>query len=244
MDMHRVRLQLRPGEQADYRHQDLIHDTLINAWIESGARPDQVIGASAQPWTFAPLGFHNQHQGRAHTLVVSTPSAELAAILAAFEISALRHARTTTGELLDFTSATLVHESPPMLSEQATLGVLTLSPIVIRDRSAPGKRWHTRLDAFDLSAAVNTRLSRIAGREVALEVHPDSLYLRANPRHSVLVSTKRMRNGHSAFVIGMSAPLVLAGSREDLLLAWYTGLGEKTRNGFGCIGLAEDGVGR
>lgn len=53
-----------------------------------------------------------------------------------------------------------------------------------------------------------------------------------------------MKNGQSAFVIGMQAPLVVAGHRDDVLLAWYTGLGEKTRNGFGCIGLAEEGVGR
>lgn len=97
---------------------------------------------------------------------------------------------------------------------------------------------------IDLAAAVNARLSRLAGRSVNLQVEPDSLYLRANPRHSVLVSLKRKPNGRHAFVIGMSAPLVLAGSEADLRLAWYAGIGEKTRNGFGCIGLLERGVGR
>ncbi len=52
------------------------------------------------------------------------------------------------------------------------------------------------------------------------------------------------RSGKTVFVIGMNAPLVLSGSEEDLRFAWYTGIGEKTRNGFGCIGLAEQGVGR
>jgi CRISPR/Cas system endoribonuclease Cas6 (RAMP superfamily) len=42
----------------------------------------------------------------------------------------------------------------------------------------------------------------------------------------------------------MSALLVLAGSEEDLRLAWYAGIGEKTRLGFGCMGLAERGIGR
>jgi CRISPR-associated endoribonuclease Cas6 len=124
------------------------------------------------------------------------------------------------------------------------LGVVTLSPIAISDRATKSKRWLTRLDQVDLAAVANARLGKIAGRVVALTVQPDSLYLRANPDHSVLVSIKRMHNGRAAFVIGMQAPLVLAGSREDLLLAWYAGLGEKTRNGFGCLGLAEEGVGR
>ncbi|RKZ38602.1 MAG: CRISPR-associated protein Cas6, partial [Gammaproteobacteria bacterium] len=87
-------------------------------------------------------------------------------------------------------------------------------------------------------------LSRLAGREIKLQVQPDSLYIRINPDHSVLVPMKLMRNGKTVFVIGMNAPLVLSGSEEDLRFAWYTGIGEKTRNGFGCIGLAEQGVGR
>jgi len=242
--MHRLRLQLPQGHWAKYQHLDLVHDALVNAWITAGAQANQVIGAHALPWTFAALGFHRKHEGHVHTLVVSTPSSALGSVLESLDPCALRYARTMTGELFDFTSARVDIDPQPMLSEQATLGVLTLSPIAISDRSATRKRWHTHLDAVDLSGAVNSRLSRLSGRPVSLMVQPDSLYLRANPRHSVVVSTKRMKNGQSAFVIGMQAPLVIAGSREDVMLAWYAGLGEKTRNGFGCIGLAEEGVGR
>ncbi|MEA3277701.1 MAG: CRISPR-associated endoribonuclease Cas6 [Pseudomonadota bacterium] len=242
--MHRIRLCLPKGRRAVYRHLDLIHDAIVNALIAGGARSEQVIGAQALPWTFAALGFHRDHEGQVHSLIVSSPSPELAAVLDGLDPGALRYARASTGELLDFSGAAVEPEPPPMLAEQAVIGVLTLSPIAISERSSPRKRWHTRLDQVDLSAAVNARLSRLTDRPVALSIQPDSLYLRANPRHSVLVSTKRMKNGKSAFVIGMQAPLVLSGSREDVLLAWYAGLGEKTRNGFGCIGLAEEGVGR
>jgi CRISPR-associated endoribonuclease Cas6 len=65
------------------------------------------------------------------------------------------------------------------------LGVLTLSPIAISDRSAPRKRWHTCLDEVDLSAAANARLSRLAARDFFLNFQPDSLYhciLRPVPR--------------------------------------------------------------
>jgi CRISPR/Cas system endoribonuclease Cas6 (RAMP superfamily) len=40
----------------------------------------------------------------------------------------------------------------------------------------------------------------------------------------------------------MQAPLILEGAEADLRFAWYAGMGEKTRNGFGCLGLAEQGV--
>lgn len=176
--------------------------------------------------------------------MVSTPSAVLAPALAALEPPAVRYARAATGELFDFTGASVRPEPPPVCEDPGMLGVLALSPIAVSDPSAQPKRWYKALDQFDLSAVANARLGKIAGRTVALKVQPDSLYLRANPKHSVLVSTKRMKNGRSAFVIGMQAPLVLAGSRADLLLAWYAGLGEKTRNGFGCLGLADEGVGR
>ncbi len=242
--MHRIRLRLPRGRWASYRHLDLVHDSIVNALIAAGAEPDQVIGVQAQPWTFAALGFHRGHEGQVHGLVISTPSPRLAPALTALDPDSLRSARASTGELFDFAAAAVEPEPPPMLAEQAVLGVLTLSPIAIGDRSAPGKRWYSHLGEVDLSAAVDARLSRIAERPVSLNIQPDSLYLRANPRHSVLVSTKRMNNGRSAFVIAMQAPLVLAGNRADVLLAWYAGLGEKTRNGFGCIGLADEGVGR
>ncbi len=242
--MHRIRLRLPKGRWANYRHLDLVHDAIVNALITANAEPEQVIGARAHPWTFAALGFHRGHEGQVHSVVISTPSPLLAPVLATLDPDALRYARASTGELFDLSGATVTSEPPPMLDEQAVLGVLTLSPIAISDRSAPRKRWHSHLDKVDLSAAVNARLSRIAERQVSLSIQPDSLYLRANPRHSVLVSTKRMKNGRSAFVIAMQAPLVLAGSRVDVLLAWYAGLGEKTRNGFGCIGPVDEGVGR
>lgn len=95
-----------------------------------------------------------------------------------------------------------------------------------------------------LTEAINTRLSRLSGRAVHLEVVTDRLYLRANPKHSILIHLKRFPNGKTSFAIGMAAPLTLVGNDGDLRFAWYAGLGEKTRNGFGCIGLLEKGVGR
>lgn len=133
--MHRLRLHLPSGRWATYRHLDLVHDALVNALIAAGAQPEQVIGAQALPWTFAPLGFHHHHEGKVHTLVVSTPSSALAPILAALDPGTLRYARTMTGELFDFTAATVDIAAPPMLTAQAVLGVLTLSPIAITNRS-------------------------------------------------------------------------------------------------------------
>ncbi len=242
--MLRVRIQLSKPDKINYKYLDILHDSMVNALTAAGATSEQITGMSALPWQFAPLGRHNKQGNEVHTLIVSTPDATLAKFLHKIKPTDINYARAITAERVDFKNAGIIIEDDPIMPNQNILGVLMLSPLVISDKAAKGKRWHKQLGKFDLSAAISHRLSRLAGREVKLEVQPDSLYLRINPDHSVLVPMKLMRNGKTAFVIGMNAPLVLMGSDDDLRLAWYAGIGEKTRNGFGCIGLAETGVGQ
>lgn len=158
----------------------------------------------------------------------------------------IQYSRTLTGEHVNFSKAEVLEDLDPVGPGQSTLGLVMLSPMVVSDpnRKNRASRWHTSMKEVDLSKAVNHRLSRLVGRSVNLTVSPDSLYLRAHARHDTLVQTKEMKNGRRAFVIGMKAPIVMEGSENDLRLAWYMGIGEKNRMGFGCIGLAERGIGR
>jgi CRISPR-associated endoribonuclease Cas6 len=243
--MLRIQITLPKKGEVYYHYLDILHDALVNAWIAAGATSEQITGMSALPWHFAPLGKQNKQGKIVHTLIVSTPDATLAQCLAKINSDDIFYARASTVEKVHFAGAEIKIEADPIFPNQNALGVLMLSPLAISDKTAsPKKRWHKQLRQCDLSAAINHRLSRIAGREIKLEIQPDTLYLRCNPDHSVLVPMKLMRNGKTAFVIGMSAPLVLTGSDDDLRFAWYAGIGEKTRNGFGCMGLAEQGLGR
>jgi len=240
--MLKIRFRLPKGQSALYRHLDLVHDALVAALIANGAEASQVLGPSAAPWNFAALGRHEGHQGHCHTLVVATPDPALTRVLSSVRPEQIRYARAITDESLEFGNAERIEIPDPILPGQEMIGALLLSPLVVRDRGSG--RWHTRLDAAGLSQAISARLGRIAGRTVDLRLTADSLYLRAHPRHSVLVSLKADSRGRRGFVIGMQAPVVLAGSGRDLRLAWFAGIGEKTRNGFGCLGLPEDGIGR
>ena len=243
--MYRIRLQLPKRHLADYHHLDLLHDALVNAWTEAGAKTNQILGVDAKPWTFAALGGRrNGRIGYTHTLVISTPDPQLTMFLQRFSPEWVRYARANTQELVDFATADITIEPDPIPPGNSVLSCLMLSPLAISSRHGDGRRWHRHLGELDLAAAINARLSRIANREVHLQAQPDALYIRANPNHSVLVSLKRFPNGRHAFVIGMQAPIVLMGNEDDLRLAWYAGIGEKTRNGFGCLGLLERGVGR
>lgn len=246
--MLRIRLQLPKTESLQqYNHHDLIHDALVNALIAAGADKSQVIGHRAKPWTFAPLGWHRGHIGVAHGLVISTADIGLARVLSRLDPSQVVKRRWDAASI-NFAAARVQIEPDPILPQQKQLACLMLSPLVIHDDGHAGKakRWHQNLNVLgdDLSRIINRKLSFIAGRDVRLNISPDSLYLRANPQHSVLVNLKIFKDGRKSFVIGMQAPLLLEGSEDDLRLAWYTGIGEKTRSGFGCLGLLEQGVGR
>ena len=60
--MLRIRLQLPKGAGLQvYSHQDLIHDALVNAWVEAGATSADIIGYQAKSWNFAALGWHRGH---------------------------------------------------------------------------------------------------------------------------------------------------------------------------------------
>lgn len=246
--MLRIRLQLPKSEPLQqYDHLDLIHDALINAWIAAGANNSEVIGHQAKPWTFAPLGWHRGHIGVTHGLVISTADARLAHILSRLDPAQVFKRRWDAASI-NFAAASVRIEPDPILPQQTQLGCLMLSPLVLHDENHTGKskRWHQNLSDLgaNLSLIINRKLSFMAGRDVQLRISPDPLYLRANSQHSVLVNLKASKDGRKSFVIGMQAPLLLEGNEDDLRLAWYAGIGEKTRSGLGCLGLLEQGVGR
>lgn len=243
--MLRIRFNLpHPLPAQIYTHQDLIHDAIINGLEQAGVSSEHMVGRYAKPWTFAPLGWHRGHQGFVHSLVISSIDPVIARALTRIKPEHITQ-RRWNGEIIDFTGSNRSIEYDPIFPDQTQLECLLLSPLALQDHTQQNskKHWYQNLSALPLSEIISHKLSTQAGREVQLKILPDLLYLRANPKHSVLVNLKQHKNGQKSFVIGMQAPLLLAGSEEDLRFAWYAGIGEKTRNGFGCLGLLEQGVG-
>lgn len=242
--MFRIKVSLPKTEKSQtYNHQDIIHDAIVNAWEKAGLESQFITGKQAKNWHFAPLGFHRGHQGYVHSLVISTPDPVLGNMLTRFKPENLVKRRWDE-HFINFSHAKIEFEPDPIFPQQKELSCLLLSPLVFknRDQSSKNKKiWHKDiLQCTDLHQRINQRLSKIANREVNLTITPDPLYLRINPEHSALIQLKQGK--YKNFVIGMQFPLVLQGSEDDLRLAWYAGLGEKTRNGFGCLGLAEQGA--
>jgi hypothetical protein len=238
--MHRVHLDLRPCVGLVFRSNDLIHDALIAGFAASGMPADRLVGAAAEPFCFATHAVPRKGHLHLRGLTISTSSSELGTTLRRLDPCSCTKSRAATGEAISLAGARVLPISSPVIPGVTEIGVVTLSPIVISQRGT--RRW---LDCFDrktVQSAVNTRLSRLAGRSVCLEIEADPLYLRRTARPLRRVVVKLLPNGREAYVFGLVLPLRLSGSSDDLDFAWYAGLGEKTRMGFGVIESAERGL--
>ena len=237
----RVRLTAPRGEYARLRYLDTLHAALVNAWTACGASGAEVVGRSAENWSFGAVGSASTRGFTLKSVAIGSSAARLEPLLSRLPPEGVRKA-SVNGDEIDLSTWDKRVEELPVVAEpgaDAALPAIMLSPLVVSVRGQK-KRWHDDLTRIgdDLDKAVNFRLSRLTGRKVELRIEPDRLYLRANPKHSTLVRLRQTRGGAPAFVIGTMCPLVLRGAVEDLRAAWALGIGEKNRYGFGCIGYA------
>ncbi len=237
----RLRLTAPKGEAARARYLDSVHGALVNAWTACGARGEDVVGAAAGNWSFGAVGAATPGGFFLRSLVIGAEGGPLEATLARIVPEAVRKT-SMNGDVIDLAAWSICREHLPVVGgpdDLATLPAILLSPLVLSVRGKKG-RWHDDLGAAgsNVEAAINFRLSRLAGRATNLTVSPDKLYLRANPRHSTRVRVRAVRGRAPAFVVGMLCPLVISGPVRDLRTAWALGIGEKNRYGFGCIGHA------
>ena len=241
MRMKRIRLSAPGGASVRFKYRDSVHAALVAGLTAAGADAARLIGAAAAPWTFATASRAREGgQKVAWAITVSSPDAELAAAIGRLDPAAAM-VRSCNGDVIDLAGWTVSDEEDPVLPGTTALGVIARAPIAVSRRRAArdnGQRWHASFADCDLGAAASARLSALAGRPVSLRVAADPLYLRANPEHAVSVKIRRTAGGRDITVRGLEAPLAIEGSEEDLRLAWYAGIGEKTRYGFGCLGLA------
>ena len=235
----RIRFTAPRGKRARFRYTDSLHAALVNAWTACGARGRDVIGVDSGTWSFGAVGRATARGFTLKSVVVGAEGPLLEPLLGQLIPEAIRK-KSANGDIVDLSAWDRTVEELPVAcqaEETAVLAALMLSPLAISVRGEKG-RWHDDLTKIgtDLDEAVNFRLSRLTGRDVALELKPDKLYLRANPTHSTLVRTRAVHAGKAAFVIGTMCPLSIRGRLDDLRSAWALGIGEKNRYGFGCIG--------
>ena len=231
-----------------YVTQDLLHDALVGAMVEVGARPDQVVGEKALPWNFAPLtagGRYDADRGvstrRLGGLVVSSADNTVSGWLEQIQGEHILAARTLGAEMINLSGATKHEETAPFVAGQETTAVHWLSPflrrkVIPRPEGAPEKQdWLVDPKEIEKKSP-GAQLAASLGLEgdLGLVWMADRLALRGMPARQGVDIKTHPKTGRAVWVNGTTVPFVLSGPTQSLVLAWYAGLGAKTRMGFGC----------
>jgi len=237
-DMRRLRLSAPRGKSIRYRSVDTIHDAAICMLTAAGASAETLIGEKAKVWgagtVFPRKGNPQTGELSARAVVISTIDPELSEIFSRIDTSQMRSVRNRTGERVDLTGWTIEEDPAPVVDGMSFLPAMCGSPIAISHR-VPTQfgKWFRDFRDGDVQGRVNERLSRMTGREVRLRLSPDQGYIDSKRSHAVHCRIKA--DQPAGVVVAMSLPLLIEGSPDDLETAWYAGIGEKTRMGFGIL---------
>ena len=132
-----------------------------------------MVGREAGNWSFGAVGAATPRGFLLKSVVVGAEGELLEPILQNLTPEVVRK-RSVNGDAVDLAAWDVISEDLPVVCEpgsHATLPVIMLSPLVLSVRGQKG-RWHDDLAKIgpDLETAVNTRLSRLTGRNVKLKV--------------------------------------------------------------------------
>ncbi len=217
-----------------YKFVDAVHASLIQGLTRAGVSSERLIGERAAPWTFG-IGGYRVGGGfsTVKTLTISTTDAEVGDALHRLEPAAMTMAGFAPP--LDFSSAVRTLPAKPAFGPEALF--YFASPFVVSTgpKTERAKTKHaTALPGIDLSAAFSRGLSRRLGRDARIEVAVDPLTLWTDGAAPRVVPVRRTPGKKDIYFPAFALPLTVRGRPEDIEAAYFAGLGEKTRYGFGC----------
>ncbi len=233
--MFRIFLAL-DGPALQYNYLDSIHASIVAGLTATGLPAEQLLGPNALPWTFAAKGFARSGGSLfLKGLTISTCATSLGEALARLDPREVKH-RASNGDQINLAKARKTTIIDPLIHRQEELAICFASPFVLSQPRADGasvKAYVERLDGQNQSQSFSNGLTRRRGRPVEIDVRADPLSLITDGARPRIVSLRRAPN-RRVTVPAFSVHLTLRGATDDLRAAYYAGLGEKTRYGFGC----------
>lgn len=224
-----------PLNQCRLNYRQSMHSAILNAWIKAGADRDSVYGESAKPWTFAILGPMRGQTQNAEEVVISTANENLSKILQKFDPADVT-TFSSESESISLAGGKIFAQNDPFLPGQKSFYADFASPFVVSERALKGekKRMINDFAKLDLSSAFSRNLSRRQDQPVEITVLADRLAI-ASSKTSIRVVPIRRAAGRTIYFSAWSFPVEIRGETEALRSAWYGGVGEKTKYGFGCM---------
>ncbi len=228
-----IRVTVSAEKPAPYVYRDSLHSAVIAALYAAGASSDDLIGHSAKPWTFAPVQTIEASALVLKGVIISTSDQELGRIVNRIKAEDILW-NAQNGDRIDFGRGGVTSFRNPVPHQGGKMHVYFASPFVISQQSDGTKKWVEDLKGINLSEAFSNGLSRRHGRPVDIKVSVDDFTMRAASRRSTIVAVRQSGQRKVTFP-GFYVNAEIEGSREDLMAAYFSGLGEKTRYGFGMV---------
>ncbi len=181
------------------------------------------------------VGTPTQRLHRVERVIVGSSDPTIAKALAAWTPEDLWEPNAVPGAGLDLRNSIMAADPSPIISEAITL--YAVSPLRVLDGN-PGRTILELGAAWEI--ALNRTMARRFGHAFHLHVIPDSWYVRA--KHGQIIAHMAVKIRTDGYVVaypGLVLPFVLTGPRNELHVAWYSGLGGSTAMGFGCVEVAQ-----
>lgn len=228
------RISIISKELTPYQFRDSVHAALISAMREAGAEESELLGEKAKPWNFAPINVFSGGKMLLKGVTVSTSDEALGRIISRINPAAVSW-NSTNGDRINFGDGQVRSFRNPIPTGGGSIQVSFSSPFVISQRSDGGKKtWIENLQGVDLGAAFSAGLSKRHGRQIKLEVKLDAFSALANAARSTIIAVRKAATRTITYP-GFLATLQIEGTYDDLAAAYFSGLGEKTRYGFGLV---------
>ena len=235
-----IKLEITPPSLIEFKTLDLIHDGIINGLSKAGMNSDELIGHKSRHWNFGVQTSRKKTRNRdsvnLEKLIISSPDPMVTNFILKLNVDNIRKIKNETNEMLSMNGSKIRVLNRPnfdILQEQATFSMI--SPMIITNKNTKKHYIDITEISDDLSKIVNNNLSKVFDEEFNLDVSYDKFYVRSNNQKKSICW--KYINGKRIVFPGILVPIHVSGPNEQIEKLWFTGIGEKTRSGFGCLRL-------
>ncbi len=228
------------GNPQHVQFTDSMNAALVAAFVAAGLRSEEVVGESAEPWTFGMEAHsHPGRKRRVRSVVVSSPSSRFDAIAAHLDPAAIA-TTSCNGDVIDGTGARVLPcDDLPGTTTEVMIGFISPFLLPMKKNGHAKTRFHEELPVREAPVALKTGLERRARRSLDLGIAIDPLSAATDGQRKHLIQLRRFSSGRRMILPGFAVPITLRGAPEDIRFAYLAGFGAKTRNGNGCPALMQ-----
>lgn len=214
---------------------DSMNAALVAALVEAGLDSKQLVGESAQPWTFGMVAQSRPGKKRqVKSVILASPSASMVEAFTRLQPAQIA-VHSCNGDVIDGRGARILpcDDLPPGVTE---VMINFVSPFLLpmKKQGRDKTRFHETLPLDEAPMALKAGLDRRAGQPLDLSLEIDWLAGAAYAHNKHLVHIRRFPSGKKMILPGFMVPITLRGAPDAIRFAYLAGFGAKTRNGNGC----------